>query len=172
MNKQPFIKSLEEFLPFWRRANAGAEKLASLPSNEPVLYFDTIDIATPPFFEWIRSTLAYEGTSAFVVLAIRPDPFTYFHHHFGQYPAFVVGPEHGEDEYYAFLHADPGGSPADALMYNAQRYAVLPTQGEWFIYGNWTRETAAFIGSPEVMEFSRQRYPFFQARDQYFQIVD
>lgn len=172
MNKQNFIKNLDEFLPFWERANAGVRKLALPSSNRTVLYFDTIDIATPPFFELIRSMLAYQGASAFVVLAVSPDPFTYFHHHFGKYPAFVLGPEHDEDDYYAFLHADPGGSPADALVYNAQRYAVLPTQGDWFIYGNWTRETGALIGSPEVMEFASQHYLFFQERDDDFRIVD
>lgn len=162
---------MDEFLPFWTRAIAGVERLALASSDCAVLYFDAIDVATPPFFELIRSMLAYEGVSEFVVLAVRPDPFAYFHRHFEKYPAFVVGPEHGEADY-AFLHADPGGSPADALVYNAQRYAVLPTQGDWFIYGNWTRETGVFIGSLEVMESAGQHYLFFQERDQHFQIVD
>jgi hypothetical protein len=171
MNQLDYIHDLATFTALWGRARTGVQSLVNKPRDE-LLYFDPIDIATQKFFDLVQAVLVFTNTTDFATVILKPDPFNYFHHHFGKYPAFIIGPEHDEDDHYAFLHADPGGSPADALMYNAQRYAVLPTQGDWFIYGNWTRETGAVIGPPEVMEFARQHYLFFQERDQHFQIVD
>jgi len=170
--KSNFLYNLEDFMPLWNRANAAVQTLAESARTQPTLYFDSIDISTPTFFFFIRALLAFEHADTFTVLALRPDPFTYFHHHFQKYPAFHVGPEHSVDDYFAFLNADPGDSLADALASNAQRYAILPTNGSWFVYGNWSNEMSALIGPADVLKFSREHYPFFLYPGPNFRIVD
>lgn len=170
--KGNFLNSLEDFLPLWNRANAAVQTLADSARTEPTLYFDSIDISTPTFFFFIRALLAFERADTFAVLALRPDPFTYFHHHFKKYPAFFVGPEHNVDDYFSFLNADPGDSLADALASNAQRYAIVPINGNWFVYGNWSKEMAALTGPLDVLKFSREHYPFFLYPGAKFRIVD
>jgi hypothetical protein len=166
------LNTLDDFLPLWTRANAAAQTLADSALTQPTLYFDSIDISTPTFFFFIRALLAFESADTFAVLALRPDPFAYFHHHFKKYPAFLVGPEHSVDDYFAFLNADPGDSLADALASNTQRYAVLPINGSWFVYGNWSKEMSALTGPLDVLTFSRRHYPFFLYPGANFRIVD
>lgn len=167
-----FVNNLADFMPLWNRANAAVQHLADSVGTESTLYFDSIDISTPTFFFFIRALLEFEGTDAFAVLALRPDPFTYFHHHFKKYPAFLVGPEHNVDDYFAFLNADPGDSPADKLASNAQRYAILPIDGNWFVYGNWSKEMSALTGPLDLLKFSHEHYPFFLYPGANFRIVD
>ncbi|HEY3597940.1 MAG TPA: hypothetical protein VGL08_10580 [Paraburkholderia sp.] len=171
MSNGNFISKLDEFMPLWKRANAGVQTCAC-STPQTLLYFDAIDIATQRFFEFIRSLLAFEGARTFAVLALQPDPFSYFYHHFKKYPAFIVGPENSDNEFFAFLHADPGDSPADALAYNAQRYAILPSTDSWFIYGNWSKQMSALCGSADAIAFAREHYPFFLDPGENFKIVD
>ncbi|MFC0402267.1 hypothetical protein [Paraburkholderia rhizosphaerae] len=119
-----FLGERDDFLPLWTRATDAQKALDCLPPSWSTLYFDATDIDLPNFFEWVRALLRFEGGTEFAVLALSPDPFSYFYPHFHKYPAFLVRNEHSLDDYYAFLHADPGDSPADALAYNAQEYAL------------------------------------------------
>lgn len=167
-----FLNDLDDFMSLWNRANAQIQTLGNEKPANPPLYFDPIDISTPTFFSFIRTLLAFEHSDTFAVLALRPDPFTYFYHHFKKYPAFVVRPEHSVDDYFAFLNADPGDSPADALATNAQRYAILPMDGSWFVYGNWSKEMSVLSGPSTLIEFGRRSYPFFLCPGADFCIVD
>jgi hypothetical protein len=167
-----FLNNQDDFMPLWNRANACLQTLSSARPAEPALYFDSIDISTSTFFFFIRSLLEFEGADTFAVLALRPDPFGYFYHHFKKYPAFIVRPEHDVDDYFAFLNADPGDSPADALANNAQRYAILPTGGSWFVYGNWSKEMSVLSGPSKLVEFGHRNYPFFLDPGPEFRIAD
>src|ERR1700722_18187771 len=85
MSQLDYIYELAQFIPLWKRATAGVRLLANV-SGEELLYFDPIDIATQKFFDLIQTLLAFEGQSDFATLILKPDPFEYFHHHFGKYP--------------------------------------------------------------------------------------
>lgn len=159
--KNVFVSDRNEFLPLWTRATDAQKALAHLPPSWSTLYFDPVDISLPDFFEWVRMLLQFEGGTEFAVLSLAPDPFMYFFHHFRKFPAFLVGNEHSVDDYYTFLHADPGDSPADALAYNAQEYALLPVAGSWYVFGNRRSEVGRLVAKREVIEFSRRHYPYF-----------
>jgi hypothetical protein len=126
-----------------------------------MLYFDVIDISLPGFFELIRMILRFEGGMDFAVLALNPDPFDSFFYHFKKYPAFVVREDDSIEEYYSFLHADPGDSPVDALAYNAQEYAILPISGSWYAFGHRPSEVGRLCAGREIIEFSRKHYSYF-----------
>jgi hypothetical protein len=165
MKRENLLHEKDEFVRLWHRATEAQKTLGRLPESWSVLYFDAIDISLPGFFELVRMLLRLEGGTDFAVLALDPDPFDYFFYHFKKYPAFVVRKEHSIEEYYSFLHADPGDSPADALAYNAQEYAILPVSGSWYAFGNRPSEVGRLCASKEIIEFSRQHYPYFFERE-------
>lgn len=156
-----FLREKSEFVRLWNRATDARKTLGLLPETWSTLYFDAIDISLPGFFELVRMLLRLEGGADFAVLALDPDPFGYFFYHFKKYPAFVVRRDHSIEQYYSFLHADPGDSPADALAYNAQEYAILPISGSWYAFGNRQSEVGKLCASKEIIEFSREHYPYF-----------
>jgi hypothetical protein len=134
--------------------------LASLPPLYSVVYFDAGDFALRGFFGLLRKLVQLKGGTDFAVIALEPDPFFYFYRHFKKYPAFIVQGEHSLDDYFAFLYADPGESPADALRYNAQQYAILPMCGSWFILADRGSEVGQLVGRRDIVEFSRSHYPY------------
>jgi hypothetical protein len=94
------------------------------------------------------------------VVSLKPDPLNYFHHHFSKYPAVVFRPEHDVRDFVDSLNADPGGSPADAISNNSERYVVLPLPGDWIIYADLKQELAAMSGPTDIIDFARKHYPF------------
>lgn len=161
MSRSEYLTSFSEFAPQWARAKEGVQTLVHLMrSDAPVLYFDSGDLSTLKWYNFVRSLLEFKGEDTFVVLVLRPDPVTYFHHHFRKYPAVVIRPEHNGQDFLNSIHADPGDSPADAIEVNSRRYAVLPVTGDWMICGDRYQEYDAMFGPPDVIEFTREHYPF------------
>lgn len=107
MNDIDFISDSATFLPLWERANASTKTLANIPSTD-LLYFDSVDISTQKFFDLIQAMLAFKGTTDFASLVLKPDPFSYFHFHFGKYPGFVHRAEHTDDDFFESWQKDPG----------------------------------------------------------------
>jgi hypothetical protein len=89
MNTIDFIHERCELMPLWERATAGVQMLRDRSSTD-LLYFDSVDISTQKFFDLIRAMLAFKGASDFASLVLRPDPFSYFHFHFGKYPGLYI----------------------------------------------------------------------------------
>lgn len=171
MSAIDFISDSVTFVSLWNRVNEGVKRISGIRPTD-LLYFDSIDISSQKFFELIRALLALEGTTDFATLVLKPDPFDYFHFHFGKYPGFVHGVEHTDNEFFEALMKDPGDSPADCLWANSERYAVLPMQGEWFVYADRKQETGVLSGPPDVMAFARSFYPFFTDPDEGFEIAE
>jgi hypothetical protein len=88
MNTIDFIHERCELMPLWERATAGVQTLRDRSSTD-LLYFDSVDISTQKFFDLIRAMLAFKGARDFASLVLRPDPFSYFHFHFGKYPGLT-----------------------------------------------------------------------------------
>ncbi|RAS28847.1 hypothetical protein [Paraburkholderia bryophila] len=170
MSAIDFISESPTFVSLWDRANEGVATLSDIPSTD-LLYFDSIDISGQKLFDLIRALLKLKCVKDFATLVLKPDPFDYFHFHFGKYPGFVHGIEHTDDEFFEALMMDPGGSPADCLWANSERYAVLPIPGQWFIYADRQRDMGVLSGPSEIMEFARSFYPFFLNPAADFKIV-
>jgi hypothetical protein len=169
MSQLDYIYDLAEFTPLWKRATAGVRLLANV-SREELLYFDPIDIATQKFFDLIQTLLAFEGQSDFATLILKPDPFEYFHHHFGKYPGFVHRKENTDEEFFHFMMQDPGDSLADALGVNHEHYVLLPVDGDWIAFGDRSWEVGVFYGPPDIMECAKNFYPFFRSPPERFRI--
>ncbi|AOJ89693.1 hypothetical protein WS87_23805 [Burkholderia sp. MSMB0856] len=160
MNTINFLSERADFVPLWQRAIAAVEALRDKPSTD-LLYFDAIDLQTQKFFDLIQHLLALTGATDFATLVLKPDPFRYFHFHFGKYPGFIHHSHNTADEFFEFLLEDPGASPADALGSNSQQYVVLPLPGDWIVFGDRWWETAVLSGPPDIMECAKRFYPFF-----------
>ncbi|CAG4893547.1 hypothetical protein [Paraburkholderia gardini] len=153
-----FVESSTEFDRLWERSVVGVHALVLPVPDRAVLYFDSAIVATRRFFQFVRALQDYIGANrySFAFVALRPDPFAYFHDNFDKYPAIVFGSDHNESEYVSALAADPGGSPADALAFNAERYVVFPDGDDWFVYADEAKETAALSGSRGLVAFARE----------------
>jgi hypothetical protein len=171
MSDIDFISDSATFSPLWERANANTKALVNIPSTA-LLYFDAVDISTQKFFDLVRAMLAFKGAADFASLVLKPDPFGYFHFYFGKYPGFVHRAEHTDDDFFESWQKDPGDSPADCLWANSERYAVLPIPGDWFVYADRKWEMGVLSGSPEILSFARNFYPFFVDPGEGFKIVD
>jgi hypothetical protein len=169
MSNLDYIYELAQFRKLWERANSAVRSLGRKRRDE-LLYFDPIDIATQKFFELIQTLLAFESTTDFATLILKPDPFNYFHHHFGKYPGFIHGRWHTDEQFFRFMMQDPGDSPADALGVNHEHYVVLPVVGDWIAFGDRSWDTGVFYGPPDIMECARNFYPFFIAPPERFRI--
>lgn len=98
MAQLDYVRDVSQFTALWGRAKIGVQQLASVPPAE-LFYFDPFDIVTPHLFGLVQTLLAVKGCTDFATVVLKPDPFTYFHHHFGKYPGFV----HGRDNTYVEL---------------------------------------------------------------------
>ncbi|MFM0645856.1 hypothetical protein PQR14_16145 [Paraburkholderia bryophila] len=169
MSNLDYIYDREKFTTLWSRATAGVQSLVG-KSRDELLYFDPIDIATQKFFELIRTLLTFEGKTEFATVILKPDPFNYFHHHFGKYPGFIHGSENTDDEYFSFLMKNPGDNIADALGVNHEHYVIMPLVGNWIAFGDRSWDTGVFYGPPDIMECAKDFYPFFIAPLEQFQV--
>jgi len=156
MSNIDFFHDHETFTSLWRRACECAKIVAVTPASD-LLHFDSANIATQVFLHLIRDITGFKGTGKFAVIVLNPDPFSYFHFHFGKYPAFIVDARHSDDDLFDILMKDPGDSPADAIGFYSEQYVVLPISGEWFMYADraWDGGTGVLTGPSDVMTFAR-----------------
>lgn len=156
MEKQIFVGEPAEFHDLWVRATAGVRRLKQTPEDK-VVYFNSAIVTTRHFCQFVRALLNFtsQNTDNFAFVRLHPEPVGYFFHHFSRCPAIIFQPTDNEADYCGMLQADPGGSPADALAFNAWAYIVLPRSGNWIAYGDDSKEVAAFVGNAEANEFAR-----------------
>lgn len=160
MSKSEYLTDRETFNRLWKQAVAGRELVVAAIESNKAIFFDSSDICTMRYHNFLRALLTERGEVEFAALVLRPDPETYFYHHFARYPAFIFGPDHSDKDFVVSLNSDPGGSLADAFDANSERYIVFPLSGEWAIYADRHQELSAMAGPRDVLEFARQHYPF------------
>jgi hypothetical protein len=160
MTQLDYIRDVSQFTALWGRAKAGVQQLARVPPAE-LFYFDPFDIVTPRLFGLVQTLLAVKGTTDFAAVILKPDPFKYFHHHFGKYPGFVHGQDNTYVEFFDLMMQDPGDSPADALGVNYDHYVIMPIEGDWIAFGDHPWDTGVFYGPPDIMDCARKFYPYF-----------
>ncbi len=104
------------------------------------------------------------------MVVLNPDPFSYFHFHFGKYPAFTVEAHHSDDDFFDILMMDLGDSLADAIGFYSEQYVVLPISGDWFMYADQARDggTGVLAGTADVMTFARETFAFYENANQVF----
>ncbi|WP_281349632.1 DUF6531 domain-containing protein [Paraburkholderia bonniea] len=118
-----------------------------------------------PLGRLTQSLSAYKGSGDFAVIVLNPDPFNYFHFHFGKHPGFIIEANRSDNDFFEILMKDPGDSPADVIGFYSEQYVVLPLSGEWFMYADrgWDWGTGVLItGPPDVMNVARQAFAFYE----------
>lgn len=166
MSNIDFIHNHETFLSLWQRACACAQTLAVTPVLDS-LHFDSSNIGTQVFRDLVRDIANFKGTGEFAVIVLNPDPFSYFHSHFGKYPGFIFKAHRNDDDFFEILMRDPGDSPADAIGLYSEQYVVLPIPGDWFMYADrgWDGGTGVLSGPTDVMTFARETFAFYENPD-------
>jgi hypothetical protein len=167
MNNIDFIHDRETFTSLWQRACVCARRVAVTPASD-LLHFDSSNIGARFLQALVRDIASFKGTGEFAMIVLSPDPFSYFHFHFGKYPGFIVKPHHSAQDFSEILMRDPGDSPADAIDVYSNQYVVLPIYGEWFMYADrtWDWGTGVLTGPPDVITFARESFAFYENPDQ------
>jgi hypothetical protein len=160
MSQLDYLHDVAQFTALWERASEGVQRLLDVSPDE-LLYFDPFDVVSPRLFGLVQTLLAVEGTTDFATVILKPDPFKYFHHHFGKYPGFLHGRDNTYVEFFDLMMKDPGDSPADALGVNYDHYVIMPIAGDWIAFGDHPWDTGVFYGPPDIMDCARKFYPYF-----------
>lgn len=82
------------------------------------------------------------GENACWLIVLEPDPRLYFGQHFDFLGAFEFEVTDSAEQYLDALNHDPGESPADAIMHNANRFALVSPSANWVIYGQRDTDVA------------------------------
>jgi hypothetical protein len=98
------------------------------------LVFDSAMLSTRSFREMLNTLSSMSGDAYIDFLLLEPSP-EYHLLHFGKYPLLRILTTDSADDYIAFLNADPGGSPADAVGVNCRHFVIHSSSQAWFIRG-------------------------------------
>ncbi len=104
------------------------------------------DIFTQEFFEGLRSFLIAIKESNLTYAVLDPKPEEYFFSHFHKYPFLDFNIDTSSQEFLADIEADPGDSPADAIVYNSNVIVIFGANARWVIYADRDYEVA-IVGS-------------------------
>ncbi len=98
------------------------------------LIFDDAEICTTKFANLLQALMEWSADGVTYYVILDPDPVHYFHRLFSRYPALEIRRGDSGRDYLAFLNADPGGSPADAIGTNWWASVVVPLSRKWFVH--------------------------------------
>jgi hypothetical protein len=87
--------------------------------------FDFETIFSKDFFDVIKEILKEKANDCFYVIVAEPDPLNYFFKNFNKLPVISITSTMVFQEYVEILNSDPGGSPADALIFNSNILYVV-----------------------------------------------
>lgn len=105
--------------------------------------FDITEVWMAAFFDAAKHVMQVRGDQTRLLVAmIRPDPIGYYYAHFRKFPLFQFDRSDDAQTYLDALNADPGNSPADALVHNAAVLAIYPESCQWVVYGDRDFEVA------------------------------
>jgi hypothetical protein len=85
--------------------------------------FDFEVLFSQEFFRAIKSQLS-SAVGYFLLVVTDPDPYSYFWENFNWLPVIRIDYQLEFKEYIRLLNADPGGSPADAIIHNSNQVVV------------------------------------------------
>lgn len=98
--------------------------------------FVTFDqILMRPFFLNIKDFLQAIDEDTFQFSVIDPDPEEYYYGNFFKYSVVTFSSTDTGEDYIVALNADPGRSPADAIMHNSNSVLIYSFSCRWAVYG-------------------------------------
>jgi hypothetical protein len=84
---------------------------------------------TKTFFGLVTRDPCFAEDGDWVIFALEPNPFLYFHRLFGMFPLIVGSSLASASDYIEAIHADPGDSPADAIATRSDVVVVSSRYG-------------------------------------------
>lgn len=88
------------------------------------------------FYYGLQDFLDKINTQSFIFYTIVPASDNYFFTNFSKYSVARIPTNASYNDYIEFLHRDPGNSPADALLHNAETIALCSSESIWGIIGS------------------------------------
>jgi hypothetical protein len=110
-------------------------------------FFDYGHFTSRELFNLLKRLCSVMGEAEFAFLALRPHVKSYYHEKFGWIPAASFSVE--DDDLAAwteFVLHDPGGSPADAIAYRADEFAIISESDSLVAYGTRSSGLATICG--------------------------
>lgn len=141
-----------------RRVRIGIDFPADFRAVRPdkIVWVSWDDWTRELFFSFVSRLSRSLDAQWWGILVTDPDPEKYFHHHFSCYPAILGNELPGPREYLAAIGADPGGSPADAIMHNSRTVLVGDSSGRWAGYFNHDYGLGALV----LHDLELPQYPY------------
>ncbi|HYO79407.1 MAG TPA: hypothetical protein VE010_23275 [Thermoanaerobaculia bacterium] len=136
-----------------------AQVLKTAPAS--FFLFDDTLVFTAHFDEIRQELFRMAGGVPLYFASLEPDPVGYFFAHFGKYPLIRYDTAVDGDGFRKPLNEDPGGSPADAIMTNTERFAMFPRDLSWLLYADRGWELAIAVAF--VQETAAQLLSAFPA---------
>jgi len=98
--------------------------------------FEFDKIYSKKFYSGLKNFLDKLSSKGFIFYTLVPTSNDYFFKHFSKYSIARVAINAPYNDYMEFLHRDPGNSPADALLHNAETIAIFSNELIWGIIGS------------------------------------
>ncbi len=87
--------------------------------------FEFDKIYSKGFYLSLQKFLRKKDSKGFTFYTLVPASDNYFFANFSKYSIARIAINATYDKYIEFLHRDPGNSPADALLYNAETLSLI-----------------------------------------------
>jgi len=100
------------------------------------LFFQSDFIYTDGFLRGIQTLINKEGNQSFVFYTLSPDPASYFFFYFKKYSVAIIPINATKQDYFNFLHRDPGGNLADSLWSNGETVGVFSESLDWGLFAS------------------------------------
>jgi|SRR5665213_2327036 len=119
------------------------------PSNifrpQPALYsfLDYGYVTGEAFFALLKNLCATLDEGGFTLIVTSPDPESYYFNQFHWLPAASFSRNDDFKTFAEFVTHDPGGSPADAIAYRADKIAIVSDKSAFAAYGTRSTELVA-----------------------------
>lgn len=107
-----------------------------LPNFSMFTAFEFDKLYTRPFFQGIMNFLYRVKNETLTFYTLSPSPLEYFFENFLKYSIVKMSSTTSYADYIEFLARDPGNSPADALIYNAERICLYSDYPLWGLTGS------------------------------------
>ena len=117
--------------------------------NSPV----PVDWQQREFYDYIASDPHFVNDGGRAIFVISPNPYLYYSLHFRIFPLIESSNIRNPQAYLDAIHADPGGSPADAIAYRGDKIVISSKFGSKLFYFDEINEWTAEFVSSEMRPF-------------------
>ncbi|GEM_PF-3259273 len=159
INKVEFNKLLDRIEKILTGEDFPQKVLAD--KYEYAILFDFETVFSEDLFSVIKGLMERTTTEIFYLLVAEPNPFSYFFKSFNRLPVISISRDLSFKEYIAALNADPGGSPADALIFNSSILYIVSEDLDIIYFFDRKNEIGiGYFSERSTYEYARSIHKF------------